>query len=189
MAINKKVTLILLFLLAVGICSGSFFEVYMQGAGKDQLMELLSGFFSSEGTQSFHIVFFNCLKTWLLIFILLFLCPLFPPLAILCPAIPLIKGLTLGFSATMLIETFGFKGVWYILSTMLPHSLIQIPVLCALSAISLEGAFLTLKYFFSKRRRSANRNALQNFARQYLMCYGIAILLIVISCLIEAALM
>lgn len=189
MAINKKVTLILLFLLAVGICSGSFFEVYMQGTGKEQLMELLSGFFSSESTQSFHIVFLDCLKTWLIIFILLFLCPLFPPLAILCPVIPLLKGLALGFSATMLVETFGFKGVWYILSTMLPHSLIQIPVLCALSAISLEGSFLTLKYFFSKRRRSANKNALQNFARQYLFFYGVAIFFIIISCLIEAVLM
>lgn len=38
MVINKKLTLIFLFLMAVGICTGSFFEVFMKGEGKQQLM-------------------------------------------------------------------------------------------------------------------------------------------------------
>lgn len=189
MIVNKKITLTLLFILAVGVCTGAFFEVYMQGEGKEQLMEMLSGFFSGGSTQSFHIAFFNCIKIWLIIALILFLCPVFPPLAVMCPVIPLLKGLALGFSATMLVETFKVKGVWYIVSTMLPHGLIQIPALCVLAALSLQGAFLTSKYFLSKRRRSANKNALQNYARQYLICYGITMVFIIISCLIEAALM
>ena len=46
MAINKKLFWIYLFIFAVGLCAGSFFEVSMTGAGKDQLMDALSGFFT-----------------------------------------------------------------------------------------------------------------------------------------------
>lgn len=186
MVINKKLTLIFMFLLAVGICAGSFFEVFMEGEGKQQLMDMLSGFFSGESTQSFRTAFFSCFKTWLMILAALFVCPLFPPLAVLCPLIPLVKGLTLGFSATMLVETFGLKGGWYIISTIIPHSIIQIPVLCLLAALSPEGASVVLRSFMQKKRRSINKNALQNYARQYLICYGAGTALIIVSCLLEA---
>ena len=39
MIINKKVTFIMLFIFAVGLCSGAFFEIYMEGSGKTQLMD------------------------------------------------------------------------------------------------------------------------------------------------------
>ena len=186
MVINKKLTLIFLFLMAVGICTGSFFEVFMKGEGKQQLMDMMSGFFAGESTQSFSTAFFGGFKTWLIILVVLFACPLFPPLCALCPLIPLIKGLTLGFSATMLVETFGLKGGWYIISTMLPHSLIQIPVLCVLAAVSLECALVVVRSFIQKKRRSINKNALQSYARQYLVCYGAGVILIIASCMIEA---
>ena len=52
MTINKKLVLIFLFLTAVGICTGAFFEVFMKGEGKQQLMEMMSSFFSAKDSQN-----------------------------------------------------------------------------------------------------------------------------------------
>ena len=39
--INRKIFALLLFITAVSMCAGSFFEVLMVGTGKDQLIEFL----------------------------------------------------------------------------------------------------------------------------------------------------
>ena len=186
MLINKKLVLLFMFLTAVGICTGGFFEVFMNGEGKQQLIEIMSSFFSAENSQGTFAAFLNSFKTWLILLCLLFFSPVFPPLALLCPVIPLIKGLTMGFSATMLIEAFSVKGTWYIATTMLPQNIIQIPVMCFLAALSFEGAYITSKAFFSRKRRSLNKKALQNYARQYLIIYCAGIILIIASCILEA---
>ena len=63
MAINKKLFWIYLFIFAVGLCAGSFFEVYMTGAGKDQLMDALSGFFTDGNNAPFISDFSRCAGT------------------------------------------------------------------------------------------------------------------------------
>lgn len=186
MSINRKSILILFFILSVGICTGAFFEVFMKGDGKAQLIEMLSTFFDSESTQGFSTAFLSCIKSWIVILAIMFFSPVFPPLGVLCPVLVVGKGLTLGFSATMLVEAFGVKGGWYILSTMVPHALIQLPVLCVLAASSVEFCLIRLGQFSRMKRRSFNKNALQVHARQYLSTYGFSLLLIVISCLLEA---
>ncbi len=186
MTINKKLVLIFLFLTAVGICTGAFFEVFMKGEGKQQLMEMMSSFFSAKDSQNGFAAFSSSFKTWLIITVVLFFCPVLPPLVLLCPIIPLAKGLTLGFSATMLIETFGTKGVWYIITTMIPQNILQIPVMCFLAALSFEGTYIGCKSLSIKKRRKINKNALQNYARQYLIIYCMGIVLIIVSCILEA---
>ena len=66
MAINKKLFWIYLFIFAVGLCAGSFFEVSMTGAGKDQLMDALSGFFTDGNNAPFISDFSRCAGTWLM---------------------------------------------------------------------------------------------------------------------------
>jgi uncharacterized membrane protein SpoIIM required for sporulation len=90
--------------------------------------------------------------------------------------LPFLKGMALGFSATMLIETFGVKGSWYIISTIIPQNLIQVPILLIMTALSITASLLSLK------------NTPQNYARYYVNCYVVCFVLIIISCLIEAAL-
>ena len=171
MIINKKIALAMFFIFAVGLCSGAFFEIYMKGEGKTQLMDILSGLVSGSTGQSFISTFWNSFRTWIAMLLITFIVPFLPPRAILCPFFPILKGLTLGFSATMLIETFGVKGTWYIISTILPQNLIQIPILCVLIGLSMSGA---------------NKKALRKSTRPYLTCYGVAVCLILISCLLEA---
>ncbi len=171
MIVNKKITWTMLFIFAVGLCSGAFFEIYMKGGGKAQLMELLSVLLSGDTGQGFFSTFWNSLRTWLIMLSITFFVPYVPPLAIICPFLPMIKGLTLGFSATMVVETFGVKGTWYIISTILPQNLLQIPVFCILIGISMSNA---------------TKKALRSNARLYLTYYGMGACLIFISCLLEA---
>ena len=104
MIVNKKIALAMFFIFAVGLCSGAFFEIYMKGEGKTQLMDILSGLVSGSTGQSFISTFWNSFRTWIAMLLITFIVPFLPPLAILCPFFPILKGLTLGFSATMLIN-------------------------------------------------------------------------------------
>ena len=174
MIINKKVTFIMLFIFAVGLCSGAFFEIYMEGSGKTQLMDIISSLVSCSPSGSFFSIFWNSFRTWLIMLLIVFVVPYVPPFAAICPFLPMIKGLTLGFSATMLVETFGIKGSWYIISTILPQNLLQIPILCMLIGLSMS---------------KTTKKTLHSDARLYLTYYGGGALLIFISCLLEAFLM
>ena len=186
--VNRKLFFVMLFIFAVGLCSGSFFEAYMQGEGKEQLKELISVFFSSEESPAFAVAFLSSVKKWLLLSAVLFICPLLPLLMPAVPLIPLFKGLALGFSATILVETFGIKASLYILGTLVPQNIIQIPVLCFAAAVSLETSVLVIRQLQPRRRRS-NKKALQNYARQYILTFGAVIILVIFSCLLEAFLM
>ena len=183
---NKKIVFTLLFITAVSMVSGSFFEVYMSGLGKEQLMETLSLHFSSNnsdgGFELFTASFFKVFKIW----VYMFLCPIIPVLAIFCPFICIFRGFSVGFSSTMLIEAFGIKGTLYILSTIAPHNIIQLPLFCILSSCSLKMSLKTTKFYLQKNSRIRNKNVLQNDARHYLTMYLLSLLILLISCLIEA---
>lgn len=177
MTFNDKVFFSLLFILGIGISCGAFFEVYMEGAGKEQLMQILSLFFNNGASSGFFSSLAKNLFNWLLMLLIPFAVIYLPPLVFFCPFIPFIKGLSLGFSATMLVEVFGLKGGFYIAATLLPQNIIQIPVLCYLIALSIISA------------RSKNRKALHQDARQYYINYFIGCIFIIISCLLESVLM
>lgn len=170
MLISKKTIFVMLFIFAVGLCSGAFFEVCMEGEGKTQLMQLLSSMFSGNSTQSFFAAFWGSLRLWLIMLLIAFAMPFFPPLIVLCPFMPMLRGISVGFASTMLIETFGFKGALYIFGTILPQSLIQLPVICLLLGLS-----------FGVR----NKKALRGSVRQYLLYYAAGAAAIFISCLLE----
>lgn len=171
MTVNKRVTVAMFFIFAVALASGSFFEIYMKGAGKQQLMELLGGLLADGQTQSFFATFWQSLRAWLLMLAVISAVPFLPPLLLLCPVFPALKGLSLGFSATMLVEAFGPEGAWYIFATILPHTLLQIPLLCFMTGFVTSGA---------------TKKALRKNARPYFLCCGAAAGLIFISCLLEA---
>ena len=133
---------IFLFLLAVGIASGSFFEVFLYGSGKDSLAETLNIFLTTP--QEMLIVFPHflrqiCLKT-ITIAVLLLTVPFIPPLMLCFPLIIFVKGFSLGFTVSMTFETLGLAGIRQIALTMFFGKLIQLPLLCLLCAYAAETA-------------------------------------------------
>ena len=70
--INKKIFALLLFITAVSMCAGSFFEVLMVGAGKDHLMEFLSANFTLDNPFGFFPLLTNSLKSNYKIYLFLY---------------------------------------------------------------------------------------------------------------------
>ena len=133
---------IFLFMLAVGIASGSFFEVFLYGSGKDSLAETLNIFLTTpqEMLKVFpHFLRQICLKT-ITIAVLLLTVPFIPPLMLCFPLIIFVKGFSLGFTVSMTFETLGLAGIRQIALTMFFGKLIQLPLLCLLCAYAAEIA-------------------------------------------------
>ena len=93
----------------------------------------------------------------------------------------LLRGLSFGFSAAMTLEVTGIRGILYIITTLLPQNLIQLPVYCALTALSLQAGAVRIK-----RAAGRKRNAMQLDAKRYSLIFLTGLGIITLSCLLEA---
>ena len=184
--INKKIFALLLFVTAVSMCAGSFFEVLMVGTGKEQLMEFLSASFTLDNPFGFFPLLINSLKSNYKIYLFLLISPVLPLLVITYPFICISKGLSVGFSSTMLIETFGIGGILHIITTIMPHNVMQMLIFCVLSTASIQMAMDFFKFYFQKNQRKRNKSALQISIRHFLVIFAVSFVILFISCLIEA---
>lgn len=179
----------ILFLSFLAFCTGAFYEASIDGSGKTQLMTLLSDFYSKENNYNFGLLFFPKVKDSLIIWSILFICPIIPLLAVIPPIFAIIKGLAMGFSATMIVESFGYKGIFYVIACILPQGLLQLPIICILSAFSMELSICTFKYYIQRSQRKKNKNALLTSTRHYVLVFIVGLFSLIISCLIEVYLM
>ena len=191
MRINDKLMAVLVFSLFVSICTGSFFEVYMTGAGKQQLEDILYGLLNSDtgsnigtgATLSFAGCFMRIFIKNLIVIILAYISPaVFITLPVM-PAFILLKGISLGFSAAMTLEVAGIQGILYIITTLMPQNLIQFPVYCFLAALSLQESKVRIN-----QGSNGKRKALQLDARRYSLLFMTGLGIITLSCLLEALL-
>ncbi|MBR4410808.1 MAG: hypothetical protein IKT31_05750 [Firmicutes bacterium] len=175
---NKKVFFLLLFLAATGMTTGCFFELLLSASEKEELMTLLAGFLGGKGSASSlpeHILSKAAAGTVLLV--PAFFLPLIPWI-IPFPLIYLFfRGFVLGFSASMVMETLGFKGLFYITVTLIPAELLQLLLFALLLCCSLQ------ELHHLRHRKKGSRKAPQFFtAGPYLYTYaaGFAMMLLVI---------
>lgn len=160
----------------------------MEGSGKEQLMDFLSIYITGSTASGFLSMFLSSLLSLLKTWLFFFLCPLMPFLAFICPFLCMIRGLSVGFASTMLIETFGFKGAWYIILSIMPQNIIQLPVFCLLSTLSISMSLISFKCYTQRHSHKKYKNALQINARHYIFVFCLCLLLLLISCLIEVVL-
>lgn len=183
---------IFLFMLAVGIASGSFFEVFLYGSGKDSLAETLNIFLTTpqEMLKVFpHFLRQICLKT-ITIAVLLLTVPFIPPLMLCFPLIIFVKGFSLGFTVSMTFETLGLAGIRQIALTMFFGKLIQLPLLCLLCAYAAETATQRKRNYKVHKIRIGNKLKpdKSTFRRYTLVCLC-GLFLYLISFLPEAFLL
>lgn len=213
MRINVKLFFFFLFISGVGICAGAFFEVGLGTEIRETLSAALNSIFrgmslsaaddytDSEAAEAFISSFLPLVRSLMLPIILGFFSAGVVFLLPLIPIYILLKGISVGFSAAVLLESFGLKGIWYILFTLMPQNLIQLPVLCLLAVLSMQSANAVLAYIIplgSARFRSASResSSLRNAKkllyakmRFYIITYLLCSLLLCISCAIQAFLL
>lgn len=198
MRINYKIFLIFLFLAGVGICAGSFFAVSLGDESKSGIVAELNAFFRNETgvsaseSGSFLQMLFPLLVAVFAAYLSAYL--LFP-----LPLIPVyitLQGVFIGFSAVMTLETFGVKGILYILILLMPQNLIQLPVFCALGMLSFHVGKEFLSVYASRiscghhlsSARSAMK-ALQDDVKLYTLAYLFGAALITVSCAMQAFLL
>lgn len=165
---------IFLFLLAVGIASGSFFEVFLYGSGKASLAETLNIFLTTPQEMLNVFPYFLhqiCLKA-IIIAVLLLVVPFVPPLLLCFPPLIFAKGFSLGFTASMTFETLGLAGIRQIALTLFFGKLIQLPLLCLLFAYAAETALQWNTNYRAHKIRIGNRQKPDKsmFRRYTLVC-------------------
>lgn len=199
MKINYKLFLILLFIIGVGICAGSFFEAGMADNSKSGFFDALSNFFAdsdvadAEGEASLVKSFFSSFCSFLPALLVGYLSAFLPFLLPLVPLYIFTRGISVGFSAAAILETFGMKGILYILTTLMPPHLIQLPVFCFLGILSMQIGREVFALALSMGRKSAAvrsaKKALSYDIKKYSLFYLGGGVLLVISCLLQVFLL
>ena len=200
MKIKIQVLLLLLFIIVIGICAGAFYEVFLCENDKVSLGTVLDKLFleaetpsSEQNDQSnpFWYCLLNELKSGMPVLVVGFISPILFPVLIIIPIYILSKGFIIGFLSAILIENFGVDGILIIIKTVFLPNLIQIPVICFLAANSLFWGKRIIKLFFSRQKNESHRNQknLQRDVCKYCIVYGIGVIIIIISFVIEAFLL
>ena len=172
-----------LFFFMLGISIGIFTELMMENSEKASVISYLEKYFLLNNTKelSFSGIFFNSAANnlgLLLIIILSGLTAIGFPVAL---AALTYKGMALGFSAALLIDSMSYKGLALVFTSMVPQNLILIPSLIVAGIIALNMAFLII----SNRSNGIKKNLMQN-AGSYLFIAMILTMAVLGGCLIES---
>ena len=187
---DKRIFFLFLFCAAIGLTTGCFFEIYLSGSGKEQLMTLLAGFFGSGSGLSLWTSFWQNFSGSALFLLLSFFLPLVPFLLPFAVLFLFFRGLFLGFSAAMVLETFGINGCLYIALTLAPSGLLQILLFAFLLTCSLQKLMeIQAARKRHPRRKTDSRKALQSLAGPYLYNYVTGLGVLISICLLQAFLL
>ncbi len=136
---SRKILLLTFFLFVVGVSCGIFLEICISQGEKEALQGFLSQYLFPLSKNTYYP---NPFPIATLSYFIEFVILTLMGLTILgIPAGILIimsKGIVIGFSCSILVSSFGLKGIVYILLTILPQSLFIIPaylIACSLAFI------------------------------------------------------
>lgn len=180
---SRGTALATLFFFAAGLSSGVFIELFMSPEAKLQLADyltknLLTPDFSG---ASLPTVFLQSAANNLGLLLLILVSGISVigfPAAFLAVAY---KGMALGFSSAILIESMSGKGVAVVLLSMAPQNLILIPAVLAAAIASANMA----SRVFSDRHRGVKKS-LELSAGPYFSLYAVLAAAVLAGCLIEA---
>ncbi|WP_206460809.1 stage II sporulation protein M [Anaerovorax sp. IOR16] len=184
LALERNITIFaILFFFLLGISVGTFMELMLSAQDKNDLLQYLNQnlFTVKLSSDSFPQIFVNSVANNLGLLILIALSGVTVigfPVALLSVAY---KGITLGFSSALLLDTLSLKGSALILLTMVPQNIILVPILLLTAICATNFAFNTIS-----DRRSGIKKSLTNNAGSYVLYYILFSLLLLIGCLIES---
>ncbi|MEG0830349.1 MAG: stage II sporulation protein M [Anaerovoracaceae bacterium] len=181
---SQKTILTSLFIFLTGISTGVFLQLTMTSDENANLAGYLKEYLYSNGVKiDFPNPFFSSVGTNLFLLLIISLCGLSAlgfPLALLTL---LYKGMSLGFSVSLIMETMSQDGIPLIFTSLVPQNLVLIPVFILATSTAVNFAF----EFFHSRSGPLKKN-LPGRSSSYLLtevCFAIAI---IIGCGIEAIL-
>ncbi|MDD4565398.1 MAG: stage II sporulation protein M [Eubacteriales bacterium] len=172
-----------LFFFILGISAGVFTEIMMTSAEKEGFISYLDQYFllADPNELAFMDIFLSSAGNNLgLLFIILIsgLSAIGFPIVLVAMVY---KGMALGFSAALLIDSMSFKGVAIVFTSMVPQNLILMPAIIIAVVAALNLASLTIK-----NRRFGFKKSLAENSGSYLFLNTALALFIIVGCFIES---
>ncbi|MDD2217794.1 MAG: stage II sporulation protein M [Eubacteriales bacterium] len=183
---KNKTIIFSAFIFLVGISSGVFLEIFMNPQDKLQMANFLSNYLFQTGefSISYPAPFLSSAAGNLLLLLLIFM---FGLSAIGFPAayaVLLYKGAALGFTASIIIDSFALKGAASLCLTILPQNIIIIPVFILAAASAQQYGIDSILALRNKRGKI--NSGLRRTGRRYLITNLIFAAVIFFGCAIEA---
>lgn len=184
---NKKVNLFVIFIVVLGIISGSLFLMVLNENDKSEVINEISTFMANINTNNINN--FNSFKNSLIEGMILIILSWILGMSIIGVIFNIffiyMKSFTIGFSISSFILVYKYKGILSSLIYVIPSQLINILIILILGVYTLLFSKYLFKMIFLKDK-TVN---LGKFFKKYVLVFGICIILCVISALCEAYLL
>jgi len=172
-----------LFFFMLGISAGVFTELMMTNAEKQGMISYLDKYFllNNPNALAFSDIFMKSAGNNLGLLLVMLLSGITAfgfPVAL---AALIYKGMALGFSAALLIDSMSFKGVAIIFTSMIPQNLIIIPAVIIAGVAALNIAFHTIS-----NRKFGIKKSLAESSGSYLLINAVLAAAILVGCFIES---
>lgn len=184
---NKKVNLFVIFIVILGIISGSLFLMVLNENDKSEVINEISTFMTNINTNNINNLnsFKNSLIEGMILIILSWILGMSIIGVIFNIFFIYMKSFTIGFSISSFILVYKYKGILSSLIYVIPSQLINILIILILGVYTLLFSKYLFKMIFIKDK-TVN---LGKFFKKYVLVFGICIILCVISSLCEAYLL
>lgn len=181
---NKKVNLFVIFIVILGIISGSLFLMVLNDNDKSEVINEISTFMTNINTNNINNLnsFKNCLIEGMILIILSWILGMSIIGVIFNIFFIYMKSFIIGFSISSFILVYKYKGILSSLVYTVPSQLINILIILILGVYTLLFSKYLFKMIFLKDK-TVN---LGKFFKKYVLVFGICIILCVISSLCEA---
>lgn len=184
---NKKLNLFVIFIVILGIISGSLFLMVLNDNDKSEVINEISTFMTNINTNNINNLnsFKNSLIEGMILIILSWILGMSIIGVIFNIFFIYMKSFTIGFSISSFILVYKYKGILSSLIYVIPSQLINILIILILGVYTLLFSKYLFKMIFFKDK-TVN---LGKFFKKYVLVFGICIILCVISSLCEAYLL
>lgn len=184
---NKKVNLFVIFIVVLGIISGSLFLMVLNENDKSEVINEISTFMTNINTNNINNLnsFKNSLIEGMILIILSWILGMSIIGVIFNIFFIYMKSFTIGFSISSFILVYKYKGILSSLVYTVPSQLINILIILILGVYTLLFSKYLFKMIFLKDK-TVN---LGKFFKKYVLVFGICIILCLISALCEAYLL
>lgn len=184
---NKKLNLFVIFIVVLGIISGSLFLMVLNENDKSEVINEISTFMANINTNNINNLnsFKNSLIEGMILIILSWILGMSIIGVIFNIFFIYMKSFIIGFSISSFILVYKYKGILSSLIYVIPSQLINILIILILGVYTLLFSKYLFKMIFIKDK-TVN---LGKFFKKYVLVFGICIILCVISSLCEAYLL
>lgn len=184
---NKKVNLFVIFIVILGIISGSLFLMVLNENDKSEVINEISTFMTNINTNNINNLnsFKNSLIEGMILIILSWILGMSIIGVIFNIFFIYMKSFIIGFSISSFILVYKYKGILSSLVYTVPSQLINILIILILGVYTLLFSKYLFKMIFIKDK-TVN---LGKFFKKYVLVFGICIILCLVSSLCEAYLL